>query len=75
MLYFRTEERAAGWIRLTREILKLVEAPSISSKDNAQSIDALPPKPKSDKPGLKSKRPQPLFKLAMRKCRIFVSCC
>ncbi|KAM0948360.1 putative SH3 domain-containing protein [Dioscorea sansibarensis] len=69
----RTEERAAGWIRLTREILKLLEAPSISSKDNAQSIDALPPKPKSDKPGLKSKRPQPLFKLAMRKCRIFVS--
>ncbi|KAH7668008.1 Armadillo-like helical-containing protein [Dioscorea alata] len=63
----RTEERAAGWIRLTREILKLPEAPSISSKDNTQSRDALPPKPKNDKPGLKSKRPQPLFKLAMRR--------
>ncbi|KAM0953447.1 putative SH3 domain-containing protein [Dioscorea sansibarensis] len=63
----RTEERAAGWVRLTREILKLPEAPSVSSKDNTQSRDALPPKPRSDKPGLKSKRPQPLFKLAMRR--------
>ncbi|PQM37689.1 uncharacterized protein Pyn_31376 [Prunus yedoensis var. nudiflora] len=49
----RTEERAAGWYRLTREILKLPEAPSVkdSSKDKAQ----------------KTRRPQPLIKLVMRR--------
>lgn len=50
----RTEERAAGWYRLTREILKLPEAPSVSkeaSKDKSQ----------------KAKRPQPLIKLVMRR--------
>ncbi|OMO57848.1 hypothetical protein CCACVL1_25678 [Corchorus capsularis] len=46
----RTEERAAGWYRLTREILKLPEAPS-TSKDKAQ----------------KTRRPQPLIKLVMRR--------
>ncbi|XP_038698487.1 uncharacterized protein LOC119996058 isoform X2 [Tripterygium wilfordii] len=44
----RTEERAAGWYRLTREILKLPEAPS---KDKSQ----------------KTRRPQPLIKLVMRR--------
>ena len=34
-IYYRTEERAAGWYRLTREILKLPEAPS-NSKDKSQ---------------------------------------
>ncbi|PQM40645.1 uncharacterized protein Pyn_20243 [Prunus yedoensis var. nudiflora] len=49
----RTEERAAGWYQLTREILKLPEAPSVkdSSKDKAQ----------------KTRRPQPLIKLVMRR--------
>ncbi|KAL5540138.1 hypothetical protein UlMin_042362 [Ulmus minor] len=49
----RTEERAAGWYRLTREILKLPEAPSVkeTSKDKAQ----------------KTRRPQPLIKLVMRR--------
>ncbi|XP_054780041.1 uncharacterized protein LOC129287810 isoform X2 [Prosopis cineraria] len=48
----RTEERAAGWYRLTREILKLPEASSKEgSKDKAQ----------------KTKRPQPLIKLVMRR--------
>ncbi|PQQ12555.1 uncharacterized protein Pyn_00859 [Prunus yedoensis var. nudiflora] len=49
----RTEERAAGWYRLTREILKLPEAPSVkdSTKDKAQ----------------KTRRPQPLIKLVMRR--------
>lgn len=49
----RTEERAAGWYRLTREILKLPEAPSLkeTSKDKAQ----------------KTRRPQPLIKLVMRR--------
>ncbi|XP_010533094.1 PREDICTED: uncharacterized protein LOC104808936 [Tarenaya hassleriana] len=42
--------RAAGWYRLTREILKLPEAPSLS-KDKSQ----------------KTKRPQPLIKLVMRR--------
>ncbi|KAI9124590.1 hypothetical protein K1719_004512 [Acacia pycnantha] len=48
----RTEERAAGWYRLTREILKLPEASSKEgSKDKSQ----------------KTKRPQPLIKLVMRR--------
>uniref|UniRef100_A0A1D1YDP9 Lysine-specific demethylase 2A n=1 Tax=Anthurium amnicola TaxID=1678845 RepID=A0A1D1YDP9_9ARAE len=64
----RTEERAAGWVRLTREVLKLPEAPSVSLKDsNIQSKDALPPKPKSDKPAPRPRRPQPLIKLVMRR--------
>ncbi|XP_026662997.1 uncharacterized protein LOC103713729 isoform X2 [Phoenix dactylifera] len=62
----RTEERAAGWIRLTREILKLPEAPSVSSK-HSQSKDALPPKPSSGKPANKARRPQPLIKFVMRR--------
>ncbi|BAT72947.1 uncharacterized protein HKW66_Vig0015680 [Vigna angularis] len=48
----RTEERATGWYRLTREILKLPDASSKeSSKDKSQ----------------KMKRPQPLIKLVMRR--------
>ncbi|XP_048329676.2 uncharacterized protein LOC107417568 [Ziziphus jujuba] len=49
----RTEERATGWYRLTREILKLPEAPSVkdNSKDKSQKI----------------RRPQPLIKLVMRR--------
>lgn len=51
---FRTEERGAGWYRLTREILKLPEASSKeSSKDKSKKI----------------KRPQPLIKLVMRRFR------
>ncbi|KAL0734398.1 hypothetical protein Bca4012_010608 [Brassica carinata] len=45
---FRTDERASGWYRLTRETLKLPEAPS---KDKSN----------------KTKRPQPLIKLVMRR--------
>ncbi|KAI5383294.1 uncharacterized protein LOC127100469 isoform X2 [Lathyrus oleraceus] len=48
----RTEERATGWYRLTREILKLPEA---SSKESSK-----------EKPH-KIKRPQPLIKLVMRR--------
>ncbi|RVW55070.1 hypothetical protein CK203_067062 [Vitis vinifera] len=63
----RTEERAAGWYRLTREILKLPEAPSISSKEsNTGSKDGLPPKATKDK-SQKTRRPQPLIKLVMRR--------
>lgn len=48
----RTEERAAGWYRLSREFLKLPEAPSKgTSKDKSQKI----------------RRPQPLIKLVMRR--------
>ncbi|CAI0628199.1 unnamed protein product [Linum tenue] len=47
----RTEERAAGWYRLTREMLKLPENDSKSSKDKSQ----------------KTRRPQPLIKLVMRR--------
>lgn len=60
----RTEERAAGWIRLTREILKLPEAPSVTSKDKSE--DGLPPKPTKEKTS-KTRRPQPLIKLVMRR--------
>uniref|UniRef100_A0A2P2LHX4 Uncharacterized protein n=1 Tax=Rhizophora mucronata TaxID=61149 RepID=A0A2P2LHX4_RHIMU len=59
----RTEERAAGWYRLTREILKLPEAPSVGSKgSSADSIDTS--KASKDK---KTRRPQPLIKLVMRR--------
>lgn len=67
---FRTEERAAGWYRLTREILKLPDAPSVLSKDakkdaKDEAKDVLPPKSK-DK-SKKTRRPQPLIKLVMRR--------
>ncbi|XP_010247384.2 PREDICTED: uncharacterized protein LOC104590415 [Nelumbo nucifera] len=63
----RAEERAAGWYRLTREILKLPEAPSVSLKETSvESKDSLPPKPSKDK-SQKSRRPQPLIKLVMRR--------
>lgn len=67
----RTEERAAGWIRLTREILKLPEAPSVASKDSL-SNEAVPPKSKS---GSKARRPQPLIKLVMRRYVNFLDNC
>ncbi|KAJ9145637.1 hypothetical protein P3X46_027999 [Hevea brasiliensis] len=61
----RTEERAAGWYRLTREILKLPEAPSVSSKGStAESNDSS--KASKDK-SQKTRRPQPLIKLVMRR--------
>ncbi|KAJ4814626.1 SH3 domain-containing protein [Rhynchospora pubera] len=47
----RTEDRAAGWIRLTREILKLPEAPSVKDKEKHS----------------KARRPQPLIKLVLRR--------
>lgn len=65
--HFRTEERAAGWYRLTREILKLPEAPSVAAKESTdESKDAPPPKPAKDK-SQKTRRPQPLIKLVMRR--------
>ena len=68
-LLFRTDERAAGWYRLTREILKLPEAPSVSSKEaNDDSKDSLPPKAAKEK-SQKIRRPQPLFKLVMRRLK------
>ncbi|XP_058223100.1 uncharacterized protein LOC131332811 isoform X2 [Rhododendron vialii] len=63
----RTEERAGGWYRVTREILKLPEAPSVSSKGaDDDSKDSLPPKAAKEK-SPKTRRPQPLFKLVMRR--------
>ncbi|KAF8718801.1 hypothetical protein HU200_025107 [Digitaria exilis] len=53
-----TEDRAAGWIRLTREILKLPEAPSVASKGVLS---------KSSEKSSKARRPQPLIKLVMRR--------
>ncbi|MCD7469095.1 hypothetical protein HAX54_007888 [Datura stramonium] len=61
----RTEERAAGWYRLTREILKLPEAPS-AKDSNSESKDAAPSKSSKDKSS-KTRRPQPLIKLVMRR--------
>ncbi|CAA2990834.1 Hypothetical predicted protein [Olea europaea subsp. europaea] len=55
----RTEERAAGWYRLTREILKLPEAPSVKDTES-----------KKDKTS-KTRRPQPLIKLVMRRYEAF----
>lgn len=61
----RTEERAVGWYRLTREILKLPEAPSVK-ETKADSKDAAPAKSSKEKSS-KTKRPQPLIKLVMRR--------
>lgn len=47
----RTEERALGWYRLTREVLKAPEAPSVKDKDKSS----------------KARRPQLLIKLVMRR--------
>ncbi|CAN6454241.1 unnamed protein product [Victoria cruziana] len=71
----RTEERAAGWIRLTREILKLPEAPSLASgkgdsqakENSAQTKDDIPSK--MDRAASKSRHPQPLIKLVKRRRR------
>lgn len=65
-VYCRTEDRAAGWILLTREILELPETSSVSGKEY-QTKDTLPPKPTKDKRSSKLKRPQPLIKLVMRR--------
>ncbi|CAL4913702.1 unnamed protein product [Urochloa decumbens] len=51
-------ERAGGWIRLTREILKLPEAPSVASKGVLS---------KASEKSSKARRPQPLIKLVMRR--------
>lgn len=72
-MFFSTDERAAGWYRLTREILKLPEAPSVTSKDakkdaKDEAKDGLPPKSAKDK-SKKARRPQPLIKLVMRRYR------
>ncbi|CAM0872412.1 unnamed protein product [Alopecurus aequalis] len=53
-----TEDRAGGWIRLTREILKLPEAPSVASKGILS---------KASEKSSKARRPQPLIKLVMRR--------
>ncbi|GAA0165131.1 scaffold/adaptor protein [Lithospermum erythrorhizon] len=58
----RSEERAAGWYRLTREILKLPEAPSM--KDTSSEAKDAPHKGKDKS---KARRPQPLIKLVMRR--------
>ncbi|CAN6284810.1 unnamed protein product [Urochloa humidicola] len=52
------EDRAGGWIRLTREILKLPEAPSVASKGVLS---------KASEKSSKARRPQPLIKLVMRR--------
>ncbi|WOL02023.1 hypothetical protein Cni_G10742 [Canna indica] len=59
----RTEERAAGWVRLTREVLKLPETPSVKLKET----DNPTAKVNMDKPSSKAKRPQPIIKLVMRR--------
>ncbi|KAI3447278.1 hypothetical protein Pfo_003943 [Paulownia fortunei] len=59
----RTEERAAGWYRLSREILKLPDAPSVKDLSSEEK-DAVPAK--KDKSS-KARRPQPLIKLVMRR--------
>ncbi|XP_042034645.1 uncharacterized protein LOC121781034 [Salvia splendens] len=61
----RTEERAAGWYRLSREILKLPDTPSMRDS-NSDEKDAAPSKATNDK-SAKTRRPQPLIKLVMRR--------
>ncbi|KAK6152133.1 hypothetical protein DH2020_014768 [Rehmannia glutinosa] len=61
----RTEERAAGWYRLSREILKLPDSPSVKDLTSEEK-DTVQPKGKKDKSS-KIRRPQPLIKLVMRR--------
>ncbi|XP_047970035.1 uncharacterized protein LOC125213496 isoform X2 [Salvia hispanica] len=61
----RTEERAAGWYRLSREILKLPDTPSMRDSTSDEK-DAAPSKATKDK-SAKTRRPQPLIKLVMRR--------
>ncbi|KAK6126643.1 hypothetical protein DH2020_039619 [Rehmannia glutinosa] len=61
----RTEERAAGWYRLSREILKLPDSPSVKDLTSEEK-DIVQPKGKKDKSS-KIRRPQPLIKLVMRR--------
>ncbi|KAG8376312.1 hypothetical protein BUALT_Bualt09G0050200 [Buddleja alternifolia] len=61
----RTEERAAGWYRLSREILKLPDAPHVKDS-SSEAKDAVPSKASKDKSS-KTRRPQPLIKLVMRR--------
>lgn len=68
---YRTEERAGGWYRLTREILKVPDAPS--AKDvNIETKDGVPPKPTKDK-AKKTRRPQLLIKLVMRRFTLLLT--
>lgn len=62
---YRTEERAGGWYRLTREILKLPDTPSLRDSTSDEK-DAAPAKATKDK-SAKTRRPQPLIKLVMRR--------
>ncbi|KAL8036593.1 hypothetical protein ABFX02_12G168900 [Erythranthe guttata] len=61
----RSEERAAGWYRLSREILKLPDSPSVKDLSSEEK-DAVLPKASKDKSS-KIRRPQPLIKLVMRR--------
>ncbi|KAL8462763.1 hypothetical protein ACS0TY_033692 [Phlomoides rotata] len=61
----RTEERAAGWYRLSREILKVPDTPSVKGLASEEK-DTVPPKATKDKSS-KTRRPQPLIKLVMRR--------
>ncbi|KAL3622785.1 hypothetical protein CASFOL_033393 [Castilleja foliolosa] len=61
----RTEERAGGWYRLSREILKLPDSSSVKDL-TSEDKDAVPTKAKKEKAS-KTRRPQPLIKLVMRR--------
>lgn len=61
----RTEERAGGWYRMLREILKVPDAPS-AKEPNAEIKDAVPPKPSKSK-AQKTRRPQLLIKFVVRR--------
>ncbi|KAL6496434.1 hypothetical protein OROGR_029692 [Orobanche gracilis] len=61
----RTEERAAGWYRLSREILKLPDSSSLKDL-TSEDKDTVPTKAKQEK-STKTRRPQPLIKLVMRR--------
>ncbi|XP_051149190.1 uncharacterized protein LOC127263926 [Andrographis paniculata] len=59
----RTEERAAGWYRLSREMLKIPDGPSAKDSSLEDGSQSKSTKDKSSK----TKRPQPLIKLVMRR--------
>ncbi|KAH6798551.1 SH3 domain-containing protein [Perilla frutescens var. frutescens] len=61
----RTDERAAGWYRLSREILKVPDTPSVKDSGSDEK-DAGTQKATKDKSS-KTRRPQPLIKLVMRR--------
>ena len=72
LFLYRIEERAGGWAMLTTAILKFPDTPLLSRSNTQEVKDStLPPKAPKERPSSRPRRPQPLFKLVMRRYTTF----